>query len=532
MLGKKSLTDEQKGFVREYVAEAVEDDERKRRRKEMSDEFGVSVMTIAAITAWTTIRANQAVKAGVQTEGKLDAGVDLAVALKEELGRDLYEDHSENDESPVLTGGEHFNFNNEVKNLWRLRMREFIIGNTTQHERSRMKALLLPGKDCIEAEMYLDMGFEPGNITGVEGGDKEARRVFRKNAERLGIRPVLGRLENVLADDPTSYGVVSLDFLGQLCVGYIKILRNLRLDKRALLLTNMMGRRETREIQRRLEGLAFVSNPANSENMLANAVKFGALRMVKDASAGLMNAVWPKLSKLRDEKAWVELCMNAGLDRLDNKPYPELLGALPTDSRHGYTLGVSRVTAVTNAAPKALEPIHLLLKEAYPQWQNLDQLPMSMLRMLAVGLGGTQLVKQHRGYKYFSRAGKVSIPYLSDFMEVERPEGVATDVRQTVKFLLENIVDYTTRDPKSEDKFELSVRNKHRVPYTTPQDGAPRRNDLLVAELHSGKTVDLKMGKFIDDLSTPLGTREKRLLIDILQGTIKDEREIIETNAA
>jgi hypothetical protein len=85
-----------------------------------------------------------------------------------------------------------------------------------------------------------------------------------------------------------------------------------------------IGRRETREIQRRLEGLAFVSNPANSANMMANAVKFGAMRMVKDASAGLLNAVWPKLSQLRDEKAWIELCMNAGIDRLDNKPYPEL----------------------------------------------------------------------------------------------------------------------------------------------------------------------------------------------------------------
>ncbi len=532
MFGKKTLTEEQKGFVREYVAEAVEDDERKRRRKEMSDEFGVSVMTIAAITAWTTIRANQVVKSGMPTDGKLDAGVNLDAVLKEELGPDIYEDHSENEESPVLSGGEHFNFNNEIKNLWRLRMREFIVGNTSRHERSRMKALLLPGKDCIEAEMYLDMGFEPGNITGVEGGDKEARRVFKKNAERLGIRPVLGRLENVLANDPTSYGTVSLDFLGQLCVGYIKILRNLRLDKRALLLTNMMGRRETREIQRRLEGLAFVSNPANRENMLTKAVKFGAIRMAKDAYAGLIGTVWPKLSQLRDEKAWIEMYMNAGIDRLDNKPYPELLSAIPTRPQDGYTLGVSRVTAVTNAAPKALEPIHLLLKETYPQWQNLEQLPMSMLRMLAVGLGGTQLVKQHRGYKYFSRAGKVSIPYLSDFMEVERPEGVATDVRQTVKFLLENIVDYTTRDPQSEDKFELSIRSKHRVPYATPQVGAPRRNDMLVAELHSGKTVDLKMGKFIDDLSTSLGTRERSLLIDILQGAVKDERELIDTTAA
>ncbi len=101
----------------------------------MSDEFCVSVMTIAAITAWTTIRANQAVKSGMPTDGKLDAGADLDAVLKEELGPDLYEDHSDNEDSPVLSGGEHFNFNNAIKAEWRLRMREFIIGNTSRHER-------------------------------------------------------------------------------------------------------------------------------------------------------------------------------------------------------------------------------------------------------------------------------------------------------------------------------------------------------------------------------------------------------------
>ena len=50
---------EDKEGIRTYVAEAPTDHEKKVRRREMAEKYHVSLPTIAAITAWTTIRARK-----------------------------------------------------------------------------------------------------------------------------------------------------------------------------------------------------------------------------------------------------------------------------------------------------------------------------------------------------------------------------------------------------------------------------------------------------------------------------------------
>jgi hypothetical protein len=238
------LSDEDKELIRSYVAEVDDEEIKKQRRKECADQYNVSLATISAVTAWTKIRANRTALESRPVE----------IVVKGP------EDNAE---------GCHANYDNPTKQLWRQTWKKFLESRTLPHERQKMKVLCLPGKKCLEIPLYLDLGFNPQNIVGVEGGDEAAKMEFHQNAYRYGIVSKLGRLENLLAHDTNVYDVVSLDFTGPLSKTCLDIIRNLpiapagnnQLNTKSYFMVNLLAKRETAKGQLCLDFYASFTRP-------------------------------------------------------------------------------------------------------------------------------------------------------------------------------------------------------------------------------------------------------------------------------
>lgn len=127
------------------------------------------------------------------------------------------------------------NYDNAVKNAWRKKLKEFIDENTDPANRKDMKVLCLPGIECLEIPSYLELGFQPENIIGVEVGivggkiDSSAIARFQKNAKKFGIQTRIGKIEKILETEETVFDVVSLDFLGQFSSKLVDITMFLKL---------------------------------------------------------------------------------------------------------------------------------------------------------------------------------------------------------------------------------------------------------------------------------------------------------------
>lgn len=142
------------------------------------------------------------------------------------------------------------NYNNEIKNKWRQKLKEFIDENTDKEKRATMKVLCLPGIECLEIPLYLELWFKPENIVWVEAwivkGKKDPDIIarFQVNAAIYWIQTRIWKLEKVLETEETVFDVVSLDFLGPFSSSFIKVLASLKANKRVLVLTNFLAKRE------------------------------------------------------------------------------------------------------------------------------------------------------------------------------------------------------------------------------------------------------------------------------------------------
>ncbi len=168
-----------------------------------------------------------------------------------------------------------------------------------------MKILCMPSPQVWpEIRYYLERGFKASNIFGVEGGDRESRRVFAANCERYGINPIFGRLENVVPKLEHNFSVVLLDLLGPISFKVESILRKIRLADSASIGLNAMVARESRATQ---EGLRWLSGSGSSP-----------LQAVK----GFMNslpAVTEALVTIRDETARKTDVMSSDPDLSDTR---------------------------------------------------------------------------------------------------------------------------------------------------------------------------------------------------------------------
>lgn len=169
--------------------------------------------------------------------------------VEEEIARINAEIDSIKEKIHEKVNGATFDYDFEIKRRWRQCWYDFIDEHTDESERADMKVLCLPGRLCLEIPGYLELGFKPENIIGVEG-NREVKDEYERNAAQYGIKPVFGTLEDVVPKLNTPLDVVSLDFTG-LCTKALldRVISKLLLREKAVVLTNFLGARENRNLQ-------------------------------------------------------------------------------------------------------------------------------------------------------------------------------------------------------------------------------------------------------------------------------------------
>lgn len=151
--------------------------------------------------------------------------------------------------------GARIDYDTPIKNAWRAKVREYIESQTDPKKRASMRVLCLPGVECLEIPMYLEMGFLPENIVGVEAGmigskvDRSLISRFEENAKRYGIRTHIGRLEQAEFLKSETFDVVSLDFVGPFGFNACDIFSQLHLSQTAVIVTNFQAKREKKGAQ-------------------------------------------------------------------------------------------------------------------------------------------------------------------------------------------------------------------------------------------------------------------------------------------
>lgn len=180
MSSKCGISSVDKDNIRAYVNGIKDKEVRKERRKECAEMFGVSLMTIAAITA---------------TDPNLDS----------------------------------MNYDNPIKRKWREEVKAILPSQKGK------KIFTMPGVMCHEIPMWLDLGADPKDITGVE---LKKPRLFRSYAKKYKINGISGDIRKEIKNG--KWDTVCIDITGPYCDLLYKTLADLTCE--TLIVNYMCGR--------------------------------------------------------------------------------------------------------------------------------------------------------------------------------------------------------------------------------------------------------------------------------------------------
>lgn len=168
-------------------------------------------------------------------------------------------------------------YDNEIKNKWRQKLKEFIDENIDKEKRKDMKVLCLPGVECLEIPLYIELGFRPENIVWVESWEVDPKnlkpeaieklkkyadvlwlsfeitkprireiltKTYLKNADKFWIQTRIWMLDKVLEKEVVIFDVVSLDFVWPISLSSRLITQRVNLNDKAVICTNYLNRRE------------------------------------------------------------------------------------------------------------------------------------------------------------------------------------------------------------------------------------------------------------------------------------------------
>lgn len=198
-----------KDYIREYVAAAADEDEAKSRRRECAESYGVSLMSVAAITAHTKIQAR-----------------------KQQTGQRTWWSG---------TPGAVFNYDSPIKQKYRVRVAGFTVPRSTPDWRRKAKVLLMPGVRCLEIPVWLEAGYLAENIVGVEG-DKDSYGEFCYYASKYGIGVRTCDLSKVVGEE--EWGVVHMDMTGPVGYDFLECLFDLNMAPFGFFAGNLLKGRE------------------------------------------------------------------------------------------------------------------------------------------------------------------------------------------------------------------------------------------------------------------------------------------------
>lgn len=493
----QNLSENDKTFIRDYVADARDEKEKIARRKEVADSFGLPLQKVAAITAWTKIRAKKSIQIEVGPDEEKTDNFDSITPAPPSDG-DEPSVKAQPAESSELEGGEHIDYDNEVKRAWRKKLQEFINEHTDLEKRKHLRVLCLPGKRCLEIPLYLELGFNPKNIVGVEGGDQQARTEFQQNAEKLGIDFRLGKLEKIVKEEKQPFDVISLDFLGPICVGYANILADLYLSEKALLMVNFMAKRENKIAQLNLKaGQMLLSTRAEPNRVTC-----------RDGRGYDLDGL--DLKDARDHGYLVFLSSVIGDRRPENKLFeaptvpPVFISEHNTDNRFLHH------NAVLWQIKKMMDQIiseyfqHFLALSGYSRYPVQSTVCPKISALMFRALMGRALVRDNKRYEYLSKAGAVPTAFNSEFIELETPRKLYRECSETVDFFRKIIQFYfqyfsgqTGEDVLSPDKAGFRFYHKNGARNVRFES----MKDTLIFVDVSGQTISrVSMKKLEEDL--------------------------------
>lgn len=433
------LTESDKVFIRTYVAEVEDEEEKKHRRRECAEQYGVSLPTISAVTAWTKIRANKT----------------NLVSRPVEI-----EDNAE---------GSHANYDNPTKQLWREKWKQFIAKHTLLGEREKMKVLCLPGKKCLEIPLYLELGFNPKNITGVEGGDEISKSEFYDNAYCYGINAKLGRLENLLPHDNNVYDVVSLDFTGPLSKTCLDIVKTVPLapaadgqfNTKSLFMINLLGKREN-TIKPCIDFYASFTRPELMQMFEGDRMTY---EKFKD--------VYGYISGLADKAVSGEQCYGeADLKDKRNISLVFILTSLIARNRRSaesiwseYKIKEvpQQVREKADFNHYAAHMLSLLLTTLshYVDERSIDFLTIGAPQLIEIVTNYKPFLYDIEEYQYTSSVNDASAPFLTEMYEFMTPMSDYIKSRYFVRFFIDTIFWQCLHEGKP---IYVEVRNKHGNP--------------------------------------------------------------------
>lgn len=491
----QELTDEDKKHIREYVMLWVDEKDKKQRRREMRDKYHVSIYVISAVTAWKTqedgelelkkeiktktpegiienpsiLEASQSEAVDLETIEEIDQGTgspeidegfirELATEydLDDEEERknfleyifDCFPDATIDDIKKILPhfpddtthpnqkrNGEGMwalvNYNNAIKNKWRQKLKEFIDENTDASKRASIKVLCLPGMECLEIPLYLELGFRPENIVWVEAGivkwkkDPEVIARFQENAAKYWIQTRIGKLEKILETEETVFDVVSLDFLGYLRSSDLSILSKVVVSNKALLLINYLAKRENTEGKALIKIWLAYSQRGDSISQWYLETRFEQWEKVGNRDIWVPNIIEAMVgaskrnSSYFQAKEWVIWWPT--IDQL-SKEYERLsnLGYI----QQGFLEDVYKLV-IWYYRSKFVSAIMRDMKILLEKHAQSHRMPTHNMfeKPLTTCFYWLPNVMQLKQYKYISRTSPLSpwSPFFSEFMTIEKP---------------------------------------------------------------------------------------------------------------
>jgi hypothetical protein len=516
------LTEDEKEFIRKYVAEAPNKEESKRRRKECAEEFCVSVPTIAAITAWTTIRNNN--KRELQTNP-----ITAITNNKREEQKTVLQ--TKPIEIPITeeVAGCNANYDNPVKQLWREKWKNFLLKNTFQ-ERENLTVLCLPGKQCLEIPLYLEIGFKPENITGVEGGDEQTRREFVVNADKYGITTKLGRLENIITKEKTSYDVVSLDFTGPMCRTYLDIIKDLpikpdvnsQFNTRSLFMINVMGKREQQVTQDLMEYYSFFTHSKVQDAIhdVHNRLKDGVDLMVVRDFINVSN-IFTQLEN--DIKSGKEISDRELTEKRDSA-LPFMISSLIASTKwHNNPLYMSYFQKFYELKVEGIDCGNIFSQVMCHIIKFLRKIASEkFLILLATGIGEiVQMTTNFRPfvmdieeYSYVSPVNNSNSPFLTEMMALYTPLADYAKMRHVIKFMFDTVIWVAEN---GQDGAYIGLRNKKGL--LKPKGSSLARGDILeftTADRRSITSISIHKMLQADEVMAEVVGKDK--LADVILG--------------
>ncbi len=454
-------------FIRAYMSLGTNDAERSHLVQELCEILGCAPEVIIAVSLDTREQCVQLLGAG----------------KKDAVSPEALDHMARSKPIEFLGGGEHTDYDTEIKAEWRRNLERFLDTQIPKNLRGDMKVLCLPGKECLEIPMYLDLGFRPENIHGVEGGDRIARTEYALNAAKYGIKPVLGTLEDILPRSRERYDVVSLDFTGPICQKYCEIAEKILLKERAYVMVNTLQKREPIGTQHRLAA-------SHAEMLRTIQMRQEFQRHHADAFGGEQpsDQQMPAEFSLADWRGRVSHLIGImGSDRPENwqvfasrvRELPLLDGLETTPfetNSERYRVNLSLLLKPIMSA--VIEALHL---HGFFKVQDLNEAwkIAHLSNMVSSAVFGKTFVQKLEKVAYRTKAGEKETEFHTDMAVLRSPRSLYKEVAPTAEFILESLF----RSMQIETEADTMIPDRFRAAVTRGRGGE-------FVEIGKGKKTD------------------------------------------